>query len=160
MATAESITPPLRPEVRALCAPFFRGDLGPAPELITPRPKLPAPPAGAFPAVYAIVAHGECMSPQLKDGEPVIISSVAPYGPGDTIVIHFKPETVKPGDFEAIVKVLVDDAGPSLICDQLNPPLTHRVPWERIGSIHKVLGQGVIAADGRVTTRRSMLEMA
>ena len=53
MATGTNSTPRQEPEVlaaevRAMLGPFFRGSIGPAPEVVTPRPTMPAPPAAAM----------------------------------------------------------------------------------------------------------------
>jgi len=128
----------------------------------------------AYPEIYAVVPRGDCMSPLYEDGVPIIVSSTAVCGAGDVVIVHMKPEFVKPGGFEAIVKRLTHDlygttfpwdpTGSDVIIpvtlEQLNPPRRHYIPYDRIAAIHKVIGKGEHSSDGQVTAPRSLVEAA
>jgi Peptidase S24-like len=130
--------------------------------------------SGDLPQIYAVVAMGDCMEPHFKDGQPIIVSSTATPEEGDTVIIHFRPEFVRPGGYEAIVKRLKyglygatfpwDLTGSDVVItatvEQLNPPRTYHIPYDQILAVHKVLGPGKRDATGGVVAPREMVEVA
>ncbi len=126
----------------------------------------------SFPAVYAVLAEGDCMEPEYFGGEPIIVSSTAKCEAGDVVIIHLKPEFVPTGGYEALVKRLKyplygmtfpwDPTGSDVIipitAEQINPPRIYHIPADRIRAVHKVLGAGWHNANGGVEGRRSMVD--
>jgi hypothetical protein len=61
----------------------------------------------ATPDRYTLIVQGDCMAPLHLDGTAVIADKRTPYAPGDLVVIYIKPELVKPGRCNAMLKRLV-----------------------------------------------------
>jgi hypothetical protein len=59
------------------------------------------------PERYALIVQGDCMAPLHRDGDVVTADKRAPYEAGDLVVIYIKPELVKPGRCNAMLKRLV-----------------------------------------------------
>lgn len=56
---------------------------------------------------YTLIVKGDCMAPVRLDGAAVVADKRAPYDSGDMVVIYIKPELVKPGRCNAMLKWLV-----------------------------------------------------
>ena len=112
--------------------------------------------------LYAMICRGTCMLPEIEDGAKLVFSSTEAWTVGDTIAIFRRPEKVKPGQMQVIVKKLVvappkgmtfpfDDHPESevqmmLIAEQMNPPAQYLIPCSDVLGIHKCLGP---VPDGR-----------
>jgi hypothetical protein len=59
------------------------------------------------PERYALIVQGDCMAPLHRDGDVVTADKSATYARGDLVVIYIKPELVKPGRCNAMLKRLV-----------------------------------------------------
>jgi hypothetical protein len=59
------------------------------------------------PDLYALIVTGECMAPLHPAGSAVLVDKRQPYESGDLIVIYMKPEAVKPGHSNCMIKRLV-----------------------------------------------------
>ncbi len=60
-----------------------------------------------MPDRYALIISGDCMSPELEDGQKLLFMRHAPVNPGDFVGIFFRPEFVKPGHSNIFVKRLI-----------------------------------------------------
>ncbi len=110
-----------------------------------------------MPDIYAMGCAGDCLLPVFKDGCFLKFSKSEPYEVGDFVVLYKRPELVRPGGFQAIIKRLVNkpaawvtfpwknhpnsDAHPAVMVAQLNPPRTFAVPCDHLLGIHKCLGE-------------------
>jgi hypothetical protein len=56
---------------------------------------------------YVLIVQGDCMAPLHRDGAAVLVDKGAPFEAGDLVVIYLKPELVKPGRCNAMLKRLV-----------------------------------------------------
>lgn len=135
----------------------------------TPAPGLATAPT--YPDVYALKPVGDCMAPEINDGDPIVISSSQHPKAGDLVVVHLRPAAAARWGSEAIVKRLChdplisrfpwdptrSDLIPTIVLDQLNPPRTYRIAATDILALHKVLGVGE-RRDGAVVAPRAMVE--
>ena len=64
------------------------------------------PPSDALnlPEWYALQCVGDCMAPTLKDGCKAVFHTKSPVKKGDVVVVWFRPEVVRPGGHQALVK--------------------------------------------------------
>lgn len=60
-----------------------------------------------LPDLYAMGVEGDCMEPAIRSGGKVLVDRTKPALPGDFVVIYQRPEVVKPGQHQALVKRLV-----------------------------------------------------
>jgi hypothetical protein len=60
-----------------------------------------------LPDRYAMYIHGNCLEPQIPDGECVLIDKTASYKPGDLVMIYRRREAVPLGQFQGQSKRLV-----------------------------------------------------
>jgi len=110
----------------------------------------------ALPDEYGLVLAGDCMAPLLPDRATIACSRSASYEPGDLVVLWFRPELVKPGHEQCVVKRLViapprslkfphrdnpgSEALPIVVVEMLNPPARMMTRCAHLLAIHKVLG--------------------
>ena len=129
----------------------------PAPVTEAPAPKLVTrlDPA-LLPDEYAMPADGTCLEPVIMDGACLLFDTREPFKAGDLVVLYRRPELVKPGQHQAIVKRLVTNLPPGMtlpyrehpesevhvivIVEQLNPPRRFAVRCQDLLAIHKCLG--------------------
>src|SRR5215213_3195328 len=60
-----------------------------------------------MPPTYCMQAMGTCMEPVYPDGSKLLFSSLEPYRYGDDVAIYFRPECVRQGDHQILIKRLV-----------------------------------------------------
>lgn len=110
----------------------------------------------ALPEIYAMICAGDCMSPEIKDGEAVGFLRDAPIERGDLAAFFFKPELVPPGQLQvAIKRVLIapppwvefpyrehpdSEVRAVVIAEQINPYKQYSIPCTHLLGIHKCLG--------------------
>lgn len=111
----------------------------------------------AFPEAYACPCEGKCMEPVIADGATVAISKTESINVGDFIALWFRPDVVKKGEHQAIVKLLAarlpewikewpyvprqrDKIVPMITAYQFNPRRMIVVPCSKIIGIHRVIG--------------------
>jgi hypothetical protein len=126
------------------------------------RPSSPLVPLQKFidpatlPNDYAMICEGKCLEPEILDGAKLHFSKVEKYTQGDFVIIWFKPELVKPGRHQALVKRLWLDVFPNLkfpykahpdsnvvpviAAEMLNPPMRFFYPVTDILAVHKCMG--------------------
>ncbi len=108
-----------------------------------------------LPPIYAVRLDGACMSPVLKDGERVVLSSRDAPEPGDLIGIWLRPEAIQFGAQLRIKRLVrrpppgvcfpyADDSKSSepatFVIDCINPPAPRRVRCANVLALHKVIG--------------------
>jgi hypothetical protein len=59
-----------------------------------------------MPDFYILTCEGECMAPEIPNGAPVLVDKHGKFGPGDLVVLFFRPEHVPAGMHQAILKRL------------------------------------------------------
>jgi Peptidase S24-like len=110
-----------------------------------------------LPKMYALSVIGDCMEPAIADGAEAIFSKAEKFGPGDIVVIWFRPEVVKAGMARCAMKRLTlapppwvtgfpyqdnpgSDVGALLVFEQDNPRLTYSMKCSDIAAVHKFTG--------------------
>lgn len=109
-----------------------------------------------LPDIYAMVCEGVCLEPEIKNGACLMFDKNAPFKVGDFVILYRRPELVRPGEHQAIVKRLVMAPPPwikfpyrehpdsnvraLLIAEQFNPRGCFRIPCEDLLAVHKCLG--------------------
>jgi len=129
------------------------------------RPRRPAAPEAksvvpfpdaTFPEVYAMKLSGDCLAPELMDGDEVKFSSVEPPVVGDFCIFIMRPEMVEPGRMQCIIKRMVMAPPPYVklpfrenpksevhalvVAEQLNPRRQYFIKCENLLAIHKFVG--------------------
>jgi hypothetical protein len=101
---------------------------------------------------YALIADGDCLSPAIEHDAVVAASKIERPNVGDFVAIWFKPEFVKAGQHQAVVKLLSQQLPPSLsfepgsnvepavVVYQLNPTRRFVFKAEAIEAVHRVIG--------------------
>lgn len=136
---------------------------------------LPATPTSinpdALPDEYGLAVAGDCMAPLLPDGVAIVCSRSATYQRGDLVVLWFRPELVKPGHPQCLVKRLLmpppdfvkfphrdspgSEALPVVMVEMLNPHAHAWVECAKLLAIHKVLGT-MPSGKGRQVSRAEL----
>ena len=109
-----------------------------------------------LPDVYAMGCDGQCLLPFVPDGASVAFSKLETPGAGDFACIWLRPEIVKPGHHQGILKRLVlgipdwvkfpwtdnpqSDVVPIIIAEQFNPAGQYRIRCSDVLAVHKALG--------------------
>jgi peptidase S24-like protein len=100
---------------------------------------------GAY--AYALILTGECLDPEMRDGDYVVVAPGMDYQPGDFVVLQWKDGRVPS------VKRLVmapptgwekwsaeSEALPLVSIEQLNPPRRFSLTTDKLSAIHRVVG--------------------
>lgn len=109
-----------------------------------------------FPEIYAMVCDGHCLAPEIVDGTTLVFSRDDVCLPGDTVMVHLKPEFVQPGQHQFLVKKLVlglpkrfwndpdyvhkGNIAPVVIVEMLNPRKMIYIDPNKMAGMHKCLG--------------------
>lgn len=95
-----------------------------------------------LPPLYAGVARGACMEPEIPDGTKLLFSRAEPCRPGDVVVIWLRLESVEPGTHQARVKRLValPDRTTPLLVEMINPPTLLFVAADNVLAMHRCMG--------------------
>ncbi len=129
--------------------------VAPLPQPAAPTPNVILDPS-KLPDQYGMICEGVCLEPEIADGACLLFDKNAPYKRGDFVILFRRPELVKPGQHQAIVKRLYmapppwvtfpyrdhpkSDVRALIIAEQLNPHLQFAIPCEDLLAIHKCLG--------------------
>lgn len=109
-----------------------------------------------LPETFAMDCEGTCLEPKVRDGTKLLFSRDAAYVPGDLVCLFIRPEFVRPGEHQFLVKKLVfapargywrnpasyegSDIKPTVIVDMLNPLRRIYIKPEALYGIYKCLG--------------------
>jgi hypothetical protein len=109
-----------------------------------------------LPELYAMIVEGDCMLPYIKSGEKLMFSRTEPYQRGDMVILFRRPELVKPGDHQALVKRLIvppapwakfgvdrradSNIDPMIVVEMFNPRRQMGIRVSDLQGIHKCLG--------------------
>lgn len=120
-----------------------------------PKPDIPFYEA-VFPELYAMKLSGDCLAPELMDGDEVKFSSVESPAVGDFCIFIMRPELVRPGGMQCIIKRMVMAPPPYVtlpfrenpksevhalvVAEQLNPRRQYVIKCENLLAIHKFVG--------------------
>lgn len=107
-----------------------------------------------LPERYVMAGKGNCLEPEIMDGQKLLFSRTEPYAAGDFVLLFKKREFTLPGDHQLTIKRLLSAPaadfwrvtdGPAkpdeeVIVEALNPPQTLILMASMILGIHKCLG--------------------
>jgi hypothetical protein len=104
---------------------------------------------GTVPAdAYGCPLHGDCLSPDIKDGDMALASPSAEARPGDFVVLYFASGA--PPQIKRLVMAPGVPVGTKLhpdsdvqflvVVEMLNPPRQLMAPIDRLTAMHKVVG--------------------
>ena len=101
-----------------------------------------------------MIFEGVCLEPDIADGACLLFDKNVPYKRGDFVILFRRPELVKPGQHQAIVKRLYmvppawvtfpyrdhpnSDVRALIIAEQLNPHLQFAIPCEDLLAIFQM----------------------
>ena len=134
------------------------------------RFQCPPPPTDIDPAdlpdLYAMIIDGNCLEPMVAHGSWCAFDKRAAPERGGLVVLWKRPELVRPGESQAMVKRLVTVPPPwvtfphrkhpnstvdaLVIVEQLNPAQQFAVRCETLVAIHKLVDVRPLDADGSV----------
>lgn len=87
---------------------------------------------------YAIEFRGGSMEPRFFAGERALVSPGRHAGPGDDVVVQLNDG--ESGDVVSVlVKRLLGQNSTEIVLQQYNPPITFRVPRNRVARIHRIV---------------------
>ena len=125
-----------------------------------------------LPDRYAMICQGKCLEPLYMDGSVLVFDKQQPLHTGDFVLLFRRPELVKPGDCQGIVKRLASElpervkfphkehpestALAVLLVEQLNPRRQFVVRCGELLAVHKCLG--LAPAGKRLMARRPELK--
>jgi hypothetical protein len=108
-----------------------------------------------LPDRYALPVLGDCLSPEIRDGEMLLFDKALPYRIGDLVVLFRRREATPNGKLQALVKRLImlpsfvtfpwrdhpeSDVVAFVAVEQLNPHRRFTLPCADLLGIHKCLG--------------------
>lgn len=112
---------------------------------------------------YAMIGKGTCMEPLFRDGACLVFDKNQTPEDGDTVIVWFRAERVKPRQPQCVFKRLVgglppfgfpfsvsrdSDCEPLVIVEMINPPRRFRIPASHILAVHKCIGVAESNGDG------------
>jgi phage repressor protein C with HTH and peptisase S24 domain len=93
------------------------------------------------PEAYALTIVGDSMEPRFKPGERVAVSPRASLAIGDDVVVQLRGTNGEDDRVQLVlIKELVRRGADYVELRQHNPPVTFRIPMNRVVSLHKVRG--------------------
>lgn len=126
-----------------------------------------------MPDVYAMICEGICLEPEIADGSKLAFDKRVPVQAGDLVVIIRRPEIVREGQHQGIVKRLVtnippwvsfpwvdnpkSEVHPLVIAEQFNPPRQFMMKCGDILAIHKCMGSFPDGAEYDYEARKVIL---
>lgn len=92
---------------------------------------------------YAVTVVGDSMAPRFEPGEHVFVSPRSSLSIGDDVIVQL---TGRDGEAAervtmVLIKRLVRRSASHVELAQFNPPMTFKVPTERVAAIHRVRGR-------------------
>jgi Peptidase S24-like len=109
-----------------------------------------------LPKEFALRVNGDCMVPEIGHGAIVHVNRSGPIKVGDIVVIWRRPELVKPGESQCMMKRLTlavppfvtfphkdhpdSNALPVLCVHQENPPRGYYIKCSDVIALHRVIG--------------------
>jgi hypothetical protein len=110
----------------------------------------------ALPQEFALRVNGDCMAPEINHGAIVHVNKSGPIKVGDIVVIWRRPDLVKPGESQCMMKRLTlsvpsfvtfphkdhpqSNALPILCVHQENPPRGYSIKCSDVIALHLVIG--------------------
>jgi phage repressor protein C with HTH and peptisase S24 domain len=91
---------------------------------------------------YALTVVGDSMAPRFEPGETAFVSPRSSVSIGDDVIVQLKGNGEE-GDrvTMVLIKRLVRRSSSFIELAQFTPPMTFRVPSERVAAIHRVRGR-------------------
>lgn len=111
-------------------------------EIITYIPRPPA--LNGIKAAYALYVQGSSMSPRFEDGETIFVTDSRQHRPAritDDVVVYLRCDEEDDGSTSTgvMVKRLARRTAHFVELQQFNPPVTFKVPMERILRVDRVV---------------------
>ena len=110
-----------------------------------------------LPIKYGMICDGDCMDPEIKDGEAIGFVRDAPVERGDLAAFIFRPELVPPGELQVLIKRIVMPPPPwvsfphhkhpnsefteLVIAEQINPRRQYEINCTDLLAIHLCIGR-------------------
>jgi hypothetical protein len=94
-------------------------------------------PDGRDPTAYCCVGDGDCMAPEIGDGDTVIASPAAPLVPGQPVIVWFRDGR------QLLIKRLIatpDTPENPMVIATLNPYRQFRIPMRLVDRVHRIVG--------------------
>jgi phage repressor protein C with HTH and peptisase S24 domain len=102
----------------------------------------------AGPSAYALIAEGDCLSPEYGPGDVLICDPDATPAKGDFVAVWWKDGSSKPSVKRLGLGLPPRDLWGAkseleavLICEQLNPPKRLSARLSTVDAVHKVIGK-------------------
>jgi phage repressor protein C with HTH and peptisase S24 domain len=93
-------------------------------------------------SAYAVTVVGDSMAPRFEPGETAFVSPRAAVGIGDDVIVQLKGNgSASDRVTMVLIKRLVRRSSAFVELAQFNPPMTFRLPAERVAAIHRVRGR-------------------
>ena len=98
------------------------------------------------PETYSLIVTGDCLAPEINDGDQVVVCPSTQPEAGDFAIIWTKDGNcavkrltlaVPP---ESMMRATGGDVMALVMCEQINPPKQFAVSADKISAVHKVLG--------------------
>lgn len=91
--------------------------------------------------VYALYVQGSSMAPRHRDGAVLFVESRRPPSVGDDAVVYLRTHDDHDGErpSSVLVKTLVKKSASFVELEQYTPPLTFRIPMERVARMDRVI---------------------
>lgn len=121
-----------------------------------PLPGIPFPTVESIPPLYAMRLSGDCLEPDLVDGDEVQFSRDEPFAVGDFCCFILRPELVRPGGLQCAIKKLAmglppyvtlpfrehpkSDVHALVIAEPLKPRRQYMIRCANLLAIHKFVG--------------------
>lgn len=137
----------------ALARPHSRAPRPPRIPKPKPLPNIPFPTFEDIPDVFAMKLAGDCLAPELMDGDDVVFTKAEAPRAGDIAIFILRPEEVREGGYQSLIKRLVLGIPPWVtfpwrenpksevralaIAAQSNPPRQYMIPCERLLAVLK-----------------------
>lgn len=119
----------------------------------TPVPGIPFPDLASIPPLYAMRLSGDCLAPELRDGDEVVFSRDEEPKAGDFAIMILRPEFVPAGGIQCAIKRIVlpmpshvrlpyrehpaSEVHAILLVEQLAPAKQYGIRCERLLAVHK-----------------------
>ena len=108
--------------------------------LAEPEPGLILEPS-QLPDRYGMIVKGVCLEPEIADGSCLLFDKTASYKPGDLVILWRRPELVKPGQPQSIVKRLY-----------MAPPPWVKFPYRDTFNLSRIMQAAHATAKWRVAS--------
>ena len=93
---------------------------------------------------YGSLVNGNCMEPEIYEGDFVVICAANKPRAGDIVILY--PASGAAPSIKRLILGLPPECGPNselqglIIAEQLNPPRQYTIPADKVRAVHVVIG--------------------